>query len=489
MPRKSLNTPTSPTGSPMRDRFGPPRRRDSCGTGTTCAPLHISNNPIVLSKDQPTVTLASPSYATAPSPRRSARYTLSFDGVVRGSWIARHRDSEASSKSGAGTSREGGSQYQQENKASERPEEEEDIGHEAGQYSRTTDAPREPTGGPPATVPPDLATIDWSYKDPSGQLQGACYSFQVKYAIDDQPTYIGPFQAELMQKWFDDGRFTGHGDLPMKRTHIDSDWTTVNELVKRHVGSKIFLTLPLPVVPPGLSHQTESPQNFTGGRIDPFSPSTILNSLNPNLTMNASLSITQHLGSRTSAPVYSSATRTHPFLISAANGTLTSSSLSFWLAQDRIYAAHAYPRFIGSLIAHIPLGQNILPSAVSQRILDILVYALQNVLREVAFFDEIAKKWGLDLDRWQERKGTRDYTAEMARVSGTGSIEEGLLFLWAMEKVSWLRSTYIAKVGTVLIVARCQVYLDAWSNIHEILLSDTSAGRASDVALLSLADN
>ncbi|RDB29883.1 Bifunctional TENA2 protein [Hypsizygus marmoreus] len=204
--------------------------------------------------------------------------------------------------------------------------------------------------------------------------------------------------------------------------------------------------------------------------------------------MNASLSITQHLGSRTCAPVYSSATRTHPFLISAANGTLTSSTLSFWLAQDRIYAAHAYPRFIGSLISRIPLGQNTLPSAVSQRILDVLVYALQNVLREVAFFDEVAKKWGLDLDR-KERKGTRDYTAEMARVSGTGIIEEGLLFLWAMEKVSWLRSTHITKMGAVLIGARCQVYLDAWSNVHEKLLSNASAGRASDEALLSLADN
>ncbi|RDB28984.1 hypothetical protein Hypma_015129 [Hypsizygus marmoreus] len=281
-PRISLNTPTSATGSPMRDRFGPLRRRDS-GTDQPTVTIPRKQS---LSSLQP--SLASPRDTTAPSPRRGPGYTPNFDGVLNSgeSWVARRRASEASLKSGAGTSREGGGQYQQENKASEIREEEEDIGHEPGQNSRTTDAPRNPqaspnpvnnprhskessasngqdatadmarlslgingtininpsTGGPPATVPPDLATIDWSYKDPSGQVQG-------------------PFQAELMQKWFDDGYFTG--DLPMKRTHLDSHWTTVDELVKRHGGSKIFLTLPLPVVPPGLSHRTESPQNFT----------------------------------------------------------------------------------------------------------------------------------------------------------------------------------------------------------------------------------
>lgn len=55
---------------------------------------------------------------------------------------------------------------------------------------------------------------------------------------------------------------------------------------------------------------------------------------------------------------------------------------------------------------------------------------------EIEFFKNTAKKWALDLEIWRERKETRDYTAEMVRVAATGHIEEGLLFLWAMEKVS-----------------------------------------------------
>jgi PERQ amino acid-rich with GYF domain-containing protein len=62
-----------------------------------------------------------------------------------------------------------------------------------------------------------------------------------------------------MQKWYDGGYFTP--DLPMKRTHSDTQWVTVEELVRRTGGGKIFLTNPPPSVPPGLSLRTESP-NF-----------------------------------------------------------------------------------------------------------------------------------------------------------------------------------------------------------------------------------
>jgi hypothetical protein len=147
-------------------------------------------------------------------------------------------------------------------------------------------------------------------------------------------------------------------------------------------------------------------------------------------------SITAHLLSISTQPTYSSATKTHPFLTSAADGTLSNEQLSFWLCQDHIYAAHAYPRFIGSLISHIPFNQPHPCAEHSQTILEILVSALENVVREVKFFKSTANTWGLDYEGWEERRETRDYTAEMARVSGTGRLEEGLLFLWAMEKVS-----------------------------------------------------
>ena len=147
-------------------------------------------------------------------------------------------------------------------------------------------------------------------------------------------------------------------------------------------------------------------------------------------------SITAHLLSIPTLPTYITATKSHPFLASAADGTLSNDRLSFWLYQDYIYAAHAYPRFIGSLISHIPFDHPHPCTNHSQTILKILVSALENIILEVNFFKDTAKKWDLDLEKWEERKETRDYTAEMARVAATGRIEEGLLFLWAMEKVS-----------------------------------------------------
>ncbi|KAF5381386.1 hypothetical protein D9615_008328 [Tricholomella constricta] len=166
---------------------------------------------------------------------------------------------------------------------------------------------------------------------------------------------------------------------------------------------------------------------------------------------HSNASITAYLLSLPNRSSYAKATKDHAFLRSAANGTLTDTLLSLWLSQDRIYAAQAYPRFVGSLISHIPFRHPILVSSTSpdhsQRILKVLVFALENIVREIEFFDNTAKEWSLDLDRWKERKGTRDYTAEMAKVSVTGKIEEGLLFLWAMEKV----------------------YLEAWSIVNDSL--------------------
>lgn len=149
-------------------------------------------------------------------------------------------------------------------------------------------------------------------------------------------------------------------------------------------------------------------------------------------------SLTEHLLSLQTKTPYSAATR-HPFLESAGNGTLEHDTLALWLAQDRIYAAHAYPRFIGSLIANISYDSRdtieCASEALNQRVLKVLVFCLENIVREVDFFKETSKKWDLDLDIWKERKGTRDYTAEMSRVSGCGRLEDGLVFLWAMEKV------------------------------------------------------
>lgn len=69
----------------------------------------------------------------------------------------------------------------------------------------------------------------------------------------------GPFRADLMQKWYDDGYFAL--DLPMKRTHIDTQWILIKELAKRAGGQKIFLTPAVPEIPPGLA-RNGSPMTF-----------------------------------------------------------------------------------------------------------------------------------------------------------------------------------------------------------------------------------
>lgn len=150
------------------------------------------------------------------------------------------------------------------------------------------------------------------------------------------------------------------------------------------------------------------------------------------------MSLSQSLLASTAKQSYDAAVK-HPFLQAAGERTLNAELLSLWLSQDRIYAAHAYPRVIGSLISKIPFSSHHSIAGPEEErnkhLLAVLTYSLQNIVREANFFLDTSKKYGLDLDCWKERPETRAYTAEMARVASQGSLEEGLVFLWAMEKV------------------------------------------------------
>lgn len=161
-----------------------------------------------------------------------------------------------------------------------------------------------------------------------------------------------------------------------------------------------------------------------------------------------SSSLTSHLLSQTNSPSYLAATN-HPFLKQAGEGTLPTRTLAHWLYQDRIYAAHAYPRFIGLLIAKIPFEAQDLSrfgsgvthaESVNRQILECLTFSLGNIVNEVRFFEETAGKMEVQSDQGVEfeREATRNYCAEMARVASLGTLEDGLVFLWAMEKVTRL---------------------------------------------------
>ena len=154
--------------------------------------------------------------------------------------------------------------------------------------------------------------------------------------------------------------------------------------------------------------------------------------------MTESPKLTGHLLSIKTRVPYDEAIN-HPFLHSAGLRTLNNDLLALWLSQDRIYAGHAYPRFIGYLMTKIPFashhGVNSEQELKNQRILRILAFCVENIVREESFFRDTSKKFGLPLDVWNEREATRNYTAEMLRVGSSLSLEEGLVFLWAMEKV------------------------------------------------------
>ena len=148
--------------------------------------------------------------------------------------------------------------------------------------------------------------------------------------------------------------------------------------------------------------------------------------------------LSEHLLSLSTAEEYAAATH-HLFLEQAASGTLSSARLALWLAQVRIYATHAYPRFIGALIASIPFSVHDIVSSPRERrnaeILRVLVNGLDITMREIGFFGNVKDEWEMNIDAWNQRKATRDYTAEMSRIAAQGSLEEGIVFLWAMEKV------------------------------------------------------
>ncbi|EJF59569.1 heme oxygenase-like protein [Dichomitus squalens LYAD-421 SS1] len=164
-----------------------------------------------------------------------------------------------------------------------------------------------------------------------------------------------------------------------------------------------------------------------------------------------SVPLTTHLASLSTPRPYSAATE-HAFLTAAGTGVLPAPLLSLYLSQDRIYAAHAYPRFLGHLLTHVPFSSLHAPDSPEERfhseVVGVLADALQNVQREVGLFADIEKKYTLpSFAGWRERKATRDYTAELARVGAFGSFEDGLVFLWAMERV----------------------YLDAWTYAKSLL--------------------
>ncbi|KAL4992172.1 hypothetical protein BDW68DRAFT_150681 [Aspergillus falconensis] len=162
------------------------------------------------------------------------------------------------------------------------------------------------------------------------------------------------------------------------------------------------------------------------------------------------MKLTTHLLSTTPTALHRATT--HPFLRHAGSGTLPKCKLAAWLSQDRLYA-QTYVRFIGSLLSKVHLPST--PSnpnnpGISEKILDILIDALNNIQLELRFFEDVARGYGLDLntitppeesDPEVEARGkfapapiTQAYIDMfMSAASQGNSLLEGLVVLWATE--------------------------------------------------------
>ncbi|KAI0009797.1 heme oxygenase-like protein [Xylariaceae sp. FL0662B] len=142
------------------------------------------------------------------------------------------------------------------------------------------------------------------------------------------------------------------------------------------------------------------------------------------------------------------------FLELAGQGRLSRDDLSQWLSQDRLYA-QAYIRFIGGLISRVQLPTHApgegTACTLQWRVFSLLQAALLGVSRELLFFEETARKYGLDLaalgpvaeggTATQEYIDLFDSFTAQPRGDRAKTLMDGLVLLWGTERV----------------------YLDAWS--------------------------
>lgn len=139
------------------------------------------------------------------------------------------------------------------------------------------------------------------------------------------------------------------------------------------------------------------------------------------------------------APSAFKAATQSPFLTQAGNGTLAKTVVEEWLGQDRLYA-QAYIRFASLLLANIPLPMRVEAGHVNERLVDALIDAITNVRRELKFFEDVARRYGLKLEVATVQRGVQMYRALFGKVGeeierGERGVLDGLVLLWGTEKV------------------------------------------------------
>lgn len=137
-----------------------------------------------------------------------------------------------------------------------------------------------------------------------------------------------------------------------------------------------------------------------------------------------------------------------PFLEAAGLGQVGKTLLSQWLSQDRLYA-QGYVRFIGMLLSKSRLPTAAGTTGIDWQVIDLLISSLTNIKKELEFFEDVAKRYGLDLeapwpgeDRFGPTPITRGYLDLFMNAASPGApLLEGMVVLWATEKCyysAWL---------------------------------------------------
>ncbi|KZM24928.1 hypothetical protein ST47_g3926 [Ascochyta rabiei] len=182
-------------------------------------------------------------------------------------------------------------------------------------------------------------------------------------------------------------------------------------------------------------------------------------------------SLTNHLLTVCSGPFAQAIQQ--PFLSHAGCGSLAAGPLSQWLVQDGHYA-RGYIRFVGQLLAKIRLPQ----TQNSQfhpmyRTMDLLISALNNMRREMQFFEITATKYGLALNNEPPSPITRALQdLFVSASSSSASLLEGMVVLWGTEHCYRSAWQYAASFSTSLstpsneshIVALHQALIPNWTS-------------------------
>jgi hypothetical protein len=111
--------------------------------------------------------------------------------------------------------------------------------------------------------------------------------------------------------------------------------------------------------------------------------------------------------------------------------------LTQWLAQDA-HISRAFVSFVGRLIGKMRLPDTaITMENTTFRTFDLLISTLNNVRREMSFFDTTASKWGLQVESEMPKPATKGFIDLLSSASSSSaSLLEGLVLLWATEHVS-----------------------------------------------------